>query len=140
MKKDIEVLEKVQRRATRMVDGYKGLEYEERLKRMGLTKLEVRRERADLLEVFKILKGMEGLDRDHFFRDVVEGVESGMTTRGHSLKLYKRRFRLEAGRFSFGNRVVGMWNSLPGDIVEEETVNGFKGKLDKFLGDMKGTL
>ena len=66
-KKDIEVLEKVQRRATRMVDGYRGMEYEERLKRIGLTTLEMRRERADLLEVFKILKGMEGLDREHFF-------------------------------------------------------------------------
>ena len=68
MKKDIEVLEKVQRRATRMVEGYRGMEYEERLKRIGLTTLEMRRERADLLEVFKILKGMEGLDRDHFLK------------------------------------------------------------------------
>jgi hypothetical protein len=140
LKKDIEVLEKVQRRATRMVDGYKGLKYEERLEGIGLTKLELRRERADLLEVFKILKGIEGLDRDHFFRGALDGRESGIMTRGHSLKLYKKRFRLEAGRFSFGNRVVGIWNSLPREIVEEETVNGFKGKLDKFLGNMKGTL
>ena len=43
--KDIEMLEKVQRRATRMVDGYRGMEYEERLKRIGLTTLEMRRER-----------------------------------------------------------------------------------------------
>ena len=59
LKKDIEVLEKVQRRATRMVDGYRGMEYGKRLKRIGLTTLELRRERADLSEVFKILKGME---------------------------------------------------------------------------------
>ena len=140
LKKDIEVLEKVQRRATRMVDGYRGMEYEERLKRIGLTTLEMRRERADLLEVFKILKGMEGLDRDHFFKDAVEGRESGMVTRGHSMKLYKKRVRLEVGRWSFGNRVVERWNSLPEDVVEEETVNGFKGKLDRFLGNMKGTI
>ena len=43
LKKDIEVLEKVQRRATRMVDGYRGMEYEERLKRIGLTTLELRK-------------------------------------------------------------------------------------------------
>ena len=71
LKKDIEVLEKVQRRAPRMVEGYRGMEYEERLKRIGLTTLEMRKERADLLKVFKILKGMEGLDRDHFFKDAV---------------------------------------------------------------------
>ena len=140
LKKDIEVLEKVQRRATRMVDGYRGMEYEERLKRIGLTTLEMRRERADLLEVFKIMKGMEGLDRDHFFKDAVEGRESGIVTRGHSMKLYKKRVRLEVGRWSFGNRVVERWNSLPEDVVEEETVNGFKGKLDRFLGNMKGTI
>ena len=106
MKKDIEVSEKVQRRATRMVDGYRGMEYEERLKRIGLTTLELRRERADLLELFKILKGMEGLDRDHFFRDAVEGKESRIVTGGHSMKLYKKSFRLEVGNCSFGNRVV----------------------------------
>ena len=42
-----------------MVDGNRGMEYEERLKRIGLTTLEMRRERADLLEVFKILKRMK---------------------------------------------------------------------------------
>ena len=55
-----------------------------------MTTLEMRRERADLLEVLKILKGMEGLDKDHFFKDAVSGRESGMVTRGHSMKLYKR--------------------------------------------------
>ena len=140
LKKDIEVLEKVQRRANKMVDGYRGMAYEERLKRVGLTTLEMRRERADLLEVFKILKGMEGLRREQFFKEASDGSENGITTRGHSLKLYKKRVRLETGKFSFGNRVVNMWNSLPRDIVEVETVNGFKSKIDKYLGNMKGTL
>ena len=71
-----------------------------------MTTLEMRRERADLLKVFKILKGMEGLDRDHFFKDAVGGRESGIVTRGHSMKLYKKRVRLEVGRWSFGNMVV----------------------------------
>ena len=48
------------------------------------------------------------------------------------MKLYKKRVRLEVGRWSFGNRVVERWNSLPEDVVEE--VNGFKVKLDKFWG------
>ena len=55
------------------------------------------------------------------------------------MKLYKKRVRLEVGRWIFGNRVVERWNSLPEDVVEEVTVKGFKGKLDRFLGNMKGT-
>ena len=47
---------------------------------------------------------------------------------------------MEVGRWSFGNRVVERWNSLPEDVVEEETVNGFKGELDIFLRNMKGTI
>ena len=41
--------------------------YEERLRKCGLTTLEVRMERADLLEVFKIFKGFEGLKVEDFF-------------------------------------------------------------------------
>ena len=66
--KDIAVLEKVQRRATRMIIECKGKTYEERLKLVGLTTLENRRLRADLIEVFKILKGHEGLDEMAFFK------------------------------------------------------------------------
>ena len=71
---------------------------------------------------------------------MVEGIESGIVTRGHSMKLYKKRIRLEVGKCSFGNRVVEKWNSLPEDVVREETVNGFKGMSDRFLENMKGTL
>jgi hypothetical protein len=81
--KDIEVLEKVQRRATRMIDECKNRTYEERLKITWLTDLETRRTRADMLEVFKILNGSEGVQSSTFFKRR-EGV-----TRGHSLKLFK---------------------------------------------------
>ena len=47
------------------------------------------------------------------------------------MKLYKKRVRLEVRRWSFGNRVVERWNFLPEDVVEVETVNGFKGKLNR---------
>ena len=47
MKKDIEKIEKVQRTATRMMMGGEVLDYESRLKRVGLTTLETRRLRAD---------------------------------------------------------------------------------------------
>src|SRR4051812_26493126 len=62
--KDKDILEKVQRRATRMMKECRGLSYPERLKCTRLTSLETRRERADLLEVYKILNGLEGVKVD----------------------------------------------------------------------------
>ena len=66
--KDIMLLEQVQRRATRMIEECKGKSYEERLGILGLITLENRRMRADLIEVFKILKGFEGIVEKIFFK------------------------------------------------------------------------
>ena len=73
--KDIEMLEKVQRRATRMMVGNRDMTYERRLKYVGLTTLETRRERADLLEVYKILNGLEGVNEKDFLSVTTEKVE-----------------------------------------------------------------
>ena len=51
--KDIELLEKVQRIATKMIEECTGKSYDERLEIVGSTTLEVRRSRADLIEVLK---------------------------------------------------------------------------------------
>ena len=67
LRKDIDILEKVQRRATRMIEECKGRTYEERLEITGLTTLEARRTRADMLEVFKILNKFEAVDETIFF-------------------------------------------------------------------------
>ena len=80
--KDIDVLERVQRRATRMIDGYKSKLYEERVQLLGLTTLETRRLRGDLIETFKIIKGFSNLHVLDFFsfHDDVS-----RPTRGHNM-------------------------------------------------------
>ena len=72
---DIEMLEKVQRRATRMMVGNRDMTYERRLKFVGLTTLETRRERADLLEVYKILNELEGVNEKDFLSVTTEKIE-----------------------------------------------------------------
>ena len=67
-----------------MVEGLGEYSYEDRLRILGLTTLETRFLRADLIEVFKILKGFENLDPDRFFQVVGDGAK-----RGHSFKLFK---------------------------------------------------
>jgi hypothetical protein len=129
-KKD--VLEKVQRRATRMIEGCGEMDYEQRLKYTRLTTLETRRERADMLEVYKTLNGLEGLKEiDFFIRDKGRG-------RGHDFKLYKKRVRLDIAKYSFGNRVCTPWNNLPHAVVAASSVNLFKSGLDNYLSNIRG--
>ena len=66
-KKDIDMLERVQRRATKMIPKLRNISYEMRLKECGLTTLETRRLRGYQIEVFKILNGYENIDRNIFF-------------------------------------------------------------------------
>jgi len=66
LRKDID-LQKVQKRATRLIINDRGLTYGERLTRLGLTTLETRRLRGDLIEVFKIFKGFDDVKPTVFF-------------------------------------------------------------------------
>ena len=83
--RDEEVLEKVQRRATKCVKGMNNKEYTERLRDLELTTLKRRRIRGDLIETNKILSGKENVNRDTFFHLT----DSERQLRGHGLKLYK---------------------------------------------------
>ena len=69
VRKDIDMLDKIQRRAPKLIPGLRDLRYEERLKKCGLTTLETRRLRGDQIEVFKILNGYENIDSNIFFRN-----------------------------------------------------------------------
>ena len=132
--KDIDSMEKVQRRATRMMGGLNGYSYEERLEIVNLLSLEMRRLRSDLIEVFKIMNGFEGLSVEEFFElsDVVR-------TRGHSKKIYKLRSRLDVRKYFFTQRIVEEWNNLPPEVVESKTINEFKSKIDPLFRGVRGT-
>ena len=67
LQKDIDLLEKFQRRATRMMSNDKSLSYYDRLKKFGLTTLETRRLRGELIEVYKLFKGYDDVDFNVFF-------------------------------------------------------------------------
>ena len=132
LQRDIDLIERVQKRALRMIGGLSHLDYVHRLREVKLTTLECRRLRGDLIETFKILRGLEGLNPEHFF-DL-----STVQHRGHQLKLYKSRSNLNLRKFWFSQRVVNYWNILPRKAIEASSVNIFKGHVDKFLKNVGG--
>ena len=127
-KKDIDTLERIQRRATKIIPELRDLSYEERLKECGLTTLETRRLRGDQIEVFKILNGYENIDRNMFF-----SLKKDSRTRGHEVKLVKDQCRLDIRKHSFSQRTINEWNKLSTDCVTASSVNMFKNKVDTYI-------
>ena len=127
-KKDIDTLERIQRRATKMIPELRDLSYEERLKECGLTTLETRRLRGDQIEVFKILNGYENIDRNMFF-----SLKKDSRTRGREVKLVKDQCRLDIRKHSFLQKTINEWNKLSTDCVTASSVNMFKNKVDTYL-------
>ena len=130
--KDIILLENVQRRATKLIQGFRDIKYEERLQLTGLTTLETRRLRGDLIEIFKMLKGFDKVNVHSLFTFTTSN------TRGHDLKLYKGGVLTDIGKFSFPYRAISEWNFLTSDIIACNNVNTFKNKLDSNLRFKRG--
>ena len=126
--KDIVKLEKVQRRATKIVPALQDKPYEERLKILNLPTLEHRRKRGDMIEVFKIMNKFENVERSQFFTLVSE--VHPHDTRGHKFKIWYPQTSTLTRRHHFDIRIIESWNNLPDDVVNSKTVNQFKNKLD----------
>ena len=117
------MLESVQSKATALVQGMRQLNSEERRKRLGLMKLEERRERGDLIEVFKILKGQTRIDPSLFWE--VREARNGT-------RLVKERAdngRRQRQTF-FSYRVIQKWNLLPTEVKMAPSLDSFKNRLD----------
>ena len=128
LRRHIDALEKVQRRATRQIPGFAHLTYPQRLERLNLPTLAFRRLRGDVIEAYKILSG-------HYDAAASIGLLtlSHVTrTRGHSRKLAMGRTAHTNKRLHyFTQRVVGPWNALPGNIACAPTMFTFENRLDK---------
>ena len=105
LQKDVHNFIEAQRCMTKIIPELSQLNYEERLCRTNLLSLEMCRLRADLIEVFKIVKGIDNVDQCSFYQ-----LSSEARTRGHMIKFLLPSCRLR--RLSLSQRVASEWNNL----------------------------
>ena len=127
MVQDMQLLERTQRRATKLVKGLRALPYPERLLRLQLLSMKDRKLRGDLIETYKIVTEKVDVVASQFF-----DMQDSSATRGHCLKLKRRTAIHHFRNMTFSNRVVGPWNNLPEHVVSAPLVNAFKKRLDQY--------
>ena len=128
VKKYRQLLENVQRRETKLAPALNMLSYQERLRELNLPTLYYRRNRYDLIHLFKIIAHIEDTDVENFCMELYDN-----NTKGHIFKLRKPRCNKLFRRQSFPMRCIDDWNRLPECVVESDTVLVFKTQMDKFL-------
>jgi len=138
LQRDVDRIERIQRRATKLVSGIGSKSYEERLKICKLTTLEERRKRGDLLECYKIMNDYSDNQMRTFFclaRDPHK-----VSTRGATDGLLvPQQTTLDVRKYFFSNRVVNTWNELPSEIRYASSVNTFKNLYDLYMTTMNDT-
>ena len=129
--KHIDLIENVQRRATKQLPGMKDMSYPERLKILKLPTLSYRRMRGDMIEVYKILNKIYDPEVCGFLK-LLKDMAPRSSNRGNSMKLYPQRCNSNIRKNSFTIRIVQTWNNLPESIVKAPTLNAFKNRIDRY--------
>ena len=132
-----DMIERVQRRATKIVPELKQLSYSDRLRALELPTLAFRRKRADVLQMYKFMHGFDFFDFDYvcdICQNPVFQRALLSSTRGHPYKL-RPHLCGAIKKHSFFGRVISVWNGLKSETVCCETVNNFKNCLAEEWND-----
>ena len=131
-KKYIDLIEGIQKHFTRCIVGMGGLDYEERLRSLNLPSLEYRRLRGDMIEMYKIMHKLYDPKTTGSLINI-----NNTNTRSHNFKLLKPRVNTKQFQMFFTNRVINYWNTLPKEVVNADSLNCFKNKIDDYFQEHK---
>ena len=130
LRRDIERLEKVQARATKLIPSLRNRGYEARLSELSLFSLEKRRLRGQLIETYKLFRGFTRVDPSDLFQ-ICDN-----PTRGHELKVVPPRFTTAQFRDFMTSKICNVWNRLPARVVCSPSLASFKRRLDRILPEL----
>ena len=131
-------MEDIQKRFIKMLCDAKGETYEQKLEDVGLTTLEERRSRGDMIQMFKTMSGLSRVDRNQWFQVVEEEnrplranteIHNGVMTRKKNIAL--KRYKTDTRGNSFTVTVTKKGNTLPASIQNAGSLNAFKNAFDK---------
>ena len=137
--KQVDILERVQRRATKLIPSIRHFSYDDRLKAIGIMSLRKRRLRGDLIQQYKIFHKIDMVkwyNEPHFAPSLLcSGPASNI--RGHKARMEVEDIvHFEKRRNFFTNRICEHWNKLPHSTVFAKSVNSFKARLDDYLENL----
>jgi ribonucleases P/MRP protein subunit RPP40 len=120
---DINVLEKVQERAVRMISGLKGENYAEKCEELGLETLQERRKVQDMAQAYKLMHNVDKISRIPLFNHVPAG-----RTRlaADPLNLRAEQARTDIRKNFFSQRIVNDWNGIRTEVKNSKNVHQFK--------------
>jgi hypothetical protein len=112
------------------------MSYEKRLKILGLTTLEERRTRGDLIQYFKINKSLNIVKfiQPNQQMHSINSIGPANSIRGARHRLTRQFTNIIQRENFFANRIVPKWNKLPNEVVVEAiSAIEFKNKYDKYV-------
>ena len=124
-------VESVQRRFTKRLKGTIELQYSERLAILGAETLELRRLKADLTYIYKIMFGILDVELGMFDIKLNGGTSTRSGTHRHAFCVEETHGRINARRNFVSHRVPRVWNCLPANAINFKTVYAFKESLNK---------
>ena len=131
--KQKDLLENVQRRATKLVPGLQQLSYPDRLRKLKLPTLAYRRARGDMIQMYKILTN----NKDGYDKTLPSMFSYSNNKRGHSKRLILPRTNKEIRTKNFNIRVINIWNDLPEKVVSSSSIINFEKNLDDYWQNQK---